>query len=252
LTLYWYDSQGCIAANTINIVAQLPLLVVMIKIFQDFPLGMWGYTPVDIWTKDGKGVTVPYERKENPVGSFQITGRRTFTADANRSKPTSTSMNATTLRRSNRNSKSKVEPQTAEPQTSSSNDEHSRENLRKDEVSQDILFLKSAWPEMARRKEPEVIMEAYKRANELLGTEAPSLTDHLPVVINFQELAYTSTKIIRCLIKSTTKDGFRVQLWMLSMKLLAIHSLDPVDFWRAFWQTLQCELSLFFIHYAFL
>jgi len=48
--------------------------------------------------------------------------------------------------------------------------------------------LKSAWPETKRRKEPEVIIEAYKRAKELLATETRSVTDHLPVHINSQEL----------------------------------------------------------------
>jgi hypothetical protein len=103
------------------------------------------------------------------------------------------------------------------------------------------FFLKSAWPETKRCKEPEVIIEAYQRAKELLGTEAQSVTDHLPVLISSQELAYTSTEIIRRLVKSTTTDGFRVQLWMLSKKLQPIHTLDPKDFWRAFWHTIRCK-----------
>ena len=211
----------------------------MIRIFQDFPLGMWGYTPVDVWTEDKNRMQVPYCRKENPVGSFQIIGRRTFTADATKKKPnqvqTATTLtSASNMRRSRR-------LRGPSPQPSSSSDEISPDH--QPEQSEDVLFLKSAWPETKRRKEPEVIVEAYKRATELLGTEAPSVTDHLPVLVNSKELAYTSTEIIRHLVKSTTTDGFRVQLWMLSKKLRPIHVLGPKDFWTAFWHTLRCKSS---------
>jgi len=68
---------------------------------------------------------------------------------------------------------------------SSSRDKHSEDTRPEDEQSEDILFLKSVWPETTRRKEPEVIIEAYKRSEALLGTEARSVTEHLPVLVNF-------------------------------------------------------------------
>ena len=214
----------------------------MIRIFQDFPLGMWGYTPIDVWTEDKNRTKVPYSRKENPVRSFQIIGRRTFTTDATKKKPnqaqTATSLrSARNARRSRRLNKRGVRSQ-----LSSSSDDNAQEN--QPEHLEDVLFLKSAWPEMKRRKEPEVIIEAYKRAKGLLGTEARSVTDHLPVLISFKELVYTSTEIIRRLVNSTTTDGFRVQLWMLSKKLQPIHALNPKDFWKAFWHTLRCKVFL--------
>jgi len=110
--------------------------------------------------------------------------------------------------------------------------------------------LKSAWPEIKRRKEPEVIGEAYKRAEKYLGTEAQSVTDHLPVLNSFEELAYTSTKIIRHLVNSPKEDGFRVQIWMLSKKLRPIHTLVPADFWKAFWHTIRCHALLWRIGIA--
>jgi len=191
---------------------------------------MWGYTPIDIWTEDEIQQKVYYCCEGARVGSFQIKGRRTFTADA-------TKISAQTT----------IPPtsSTTTPASSSSRDEHSGGAQLEHEWSEDILFLKSAWPEVNRRKEPEVIKEAYKRAEELLETEARSVTDHLPIVVNSEELAHTSTEIIRHLVRSTTADGFRVQLWMLSKKLQPIHTLDPKDFWVAFWHTLRCK-PLFF------
>jgi hypothetical protein len=206
---------------------------------------MWGYTPVDVWTEDENQKKVPYRRKENPVGSFQIIGRRTFTADATKSQPKiqAATTPTTTL---NRRRSSRLGQRGTQPQRSTSGDEHySQDQQPEDGQSSDILFLKSAWPETKRCKEPEVIMEAYKRAKELLGTEARSVTDHLPVLINSRELPYTSTEIIRRLVKSTTTTGFRVQLWMLSKKLQPIHALNPKDFWKAFWHTLRCKFSFF-------
>ena len=210
-----------------NIIEELPLLVIMIRIFEDFPLGMWGYTPIDVWAEDEKQQKVYYGCEGARVGSFQIKGCRTFTADA-------TKISAQT-----------VIPSTTTPAPSSSRDEHSEGAQLEQERSEDILFLKSAWPEVNRRKEPEVVKKAYKRAEKLLGTEARSVTEHLPIVVNSEELAYTSTEIIRHLVKSTTRDGFRVQLWMLSKKLQPIHALKPSDFWTAFWHTLRCKPFFF-------
>ena len=209
----------------------------MIGIFENFPLGMWGYTPIDIWSEDEQREKVYYSRKGASVRSFQVKGRRTFTADALK-LPAHTVTAPTTATASTTTSSGHLN----EPAQPSS----SRDGLE-DERSEDILFLKSAWPEMKRRKEPEVINIAYDRAKELLGTEAPSVTDHLPVLVNFKELAYTSTEIIRHLVKSSTTDGFRVQLWMLSKKLQPIHVLDPHEFWTAFWHTLRCKPFFFFV-----
>ena len=172
------------------------------------------------------------------MGPFQIIGRRTFTADATKEKPIQVaSLTAVpSARRSGRLNK-----QGLQPQASSSSNAHLEDNQPVDEQSAAILFLKSAWPETKRRKEPEVIKKAYKRAERLLGTEKRSVTDHLPVVVASEELAYTSTEIIRRLVKSNTIDGFRVQLWMLSKRLRPIHALEPKDFWTAFWHTLRCK-----------
>jgi len=194
---------------------------------------MWGYTPINVWTEDENQKKVYYSREGATVGSFQIKGRRTFTADATKNSP-----------------QADIPPTTATasttiPAPSSSRDEHSESTQLEHERS-DILFFKSAWPETRRRKEPDVIKTAYKRAEALLGTEARSVTDHLPVLFNSEELAYTSTKIIRDLVKSTTTSGFRVQLWILSKKLQPIHALKPSDFWMAFWHTLRCKPLFFF------
>ena len=51
------------------------------------------------------------------------------------------------------------------------------------------FFCESAWAEVKRLKEPEIIHGAYKRAKRLLGTEARSVTDHLPVPVSSRELA---------------------------------------------------------------
>ena len=185
----------------------------MIRIFEDFPLGMWGYTPIDTWTEDENQTKMHYRRQEKPLGSFQIISRRTFIADAARIPLQTTTASTPSPNAQESGCLNK------QPRLLSSCDEHSEDTRPEDKKSEDILFLKSAWPKMKWPKEPEVIIEAYKRAEALLRTEAWSVADHLPVIVNFEELAYTSTEIIRRLVKSTTTDGFCVQLWILSKKL---------------------------------
>ena len=199
---------------------------------------MWGYKPIEIWAEDENKTKVHYRRQEKPMGSFQIISRRTFTAGVTRIPLlTSASTPAPNPQRS-----SSLHTQRC---PSSLRAKHSEKTSPKDGQSENILFLKSAWPETKHRKEPEVIIEAHKRAEALLGTEADSVTDHLPVLVDFKELAYTSTQIIRCLVKSTITDGFCVQVWMLSKKLQPIHTLEPSDFWTAFWHTLRCKPFFF-------
>jgi len=195
----------CIEADKVDIIEEPPLLIVMIRTFGDFPLHMWGYTRIDVWTEDENKKRVYCGRKEKSLGSFNLISRQTFTADAIRIPVETPTPNA---------------QRCAQPRSPSSCDDHSSDTPPE---SEDIHFLKSAWPEMKRQKEPEVIREAYKRAEALLGTEARSATDHLPVLINFEGLAYTSTEIIRRLVNSSTADGFCVQLWMLSKKLQLIY-----------------------------
>ena len=64
------------------------------------------------------------------------------------------------------------------PQPSSFND-----ICLKDEQLDDILFLKSAWPDM-KCNEPKITKYAYQCAEALLGMEAWSVMDHLSVIIN--------------------------------------------------------------------
>ena len=133
MTLFWYDFQGCIEADKINIIEELPLLTVMIRIFEDFPLGMWGYTPINVWTEDENRKKVP---KGAMMGSFQIKGRPTFTADAPKI-PAQTVTAPTTMTASTTALSSHLN----EPaQPSSSHDEHSEGTQLEDERLEDILF----------------------------------------------------------------------------------------------------------------
>ena len=54
----------------------------MVQIFKNLPIGMWGYAPIDFWTEDESKTKTRYRLIEKMAGSFQIIGRRTFTANA--------------------------------------------------------------------------------------------------------------------------------------------------------------------------
>ena len=108
----------------------------MIGIFENFPLGMWGYTPIDIWSEDEQREKVYYSRKGASVRSFQVKGCRTFTADALK-LPAHTVTAPTTATASTTTSSGHLN----EPaQPSSSHDEHSEGTQLEDERLEDILF----------------------------------------------------------------------------------------------------------------
>ena len=199
---------------------------------------MWGYKPIEIWAEDENKTKVHYRRQEKPMGSFQIISRRTFTAGVTRIPLlTSASTPAPNPQRS-----SSLHTQRC---PSSLRAKHSEKTSPKDGQSENILFLKSAWPETKHRKGPEVIIEAHKRAEALLGTEADSVTDHLPVLVDFKELAYTSTQIIRCLVKSTITMGFVFRSGCSRRNSNPSIPSSPVIFGRPFGIHFDVSLSFF-------
>ncbi|KAI3605706.1 other 1 protein kinase [Moniliophthora roreri] len=222
LQLWYYDSQGCIQTHYIDILQQLPLFVVMVMIFQRFNSRMWGVRDTEIsCPEESKTYYIIEDTTKGP--RFELCGRRPFTAHVSEKQNHS-------QHPMNTRSKGDVD---AEP-----------------DPSPEEKFFKAAWPDTSRNKEPAILDEAHRRADELLQEPLRSyVKDHIPIVNTWRELSDTSTALIRCFLGLSTENG-QVQLWMTCPILEPARKLAPQAFWVALWEAIRCHYILWHIGVA--
>ncbi|KAK0449030.1 uncharacterized protein EV420DRAFT_1275397, partial [Desarmillaria tabescens] len=234
LSLRWYDTEGCIMTQSIDIIGQLPLFVVMVIILQRFDAVMWGFSDIQIsQTTENGPVSFCLESDKAKGTRFQLVGRRTFGADV-RSIPNASNT-----------------PQTTSPsfpvrQQSSQN---TLSDLPGSTRKSHPLFFKAAWPENSQDREPQIIAEAISRANQYLGEFRAYVLEHVPTVVSWQEVKFTSTAIIRQLLCLPVERS-RTLLWMVCHKLYSIEKCNGRDFWKGFWELIRCHYLLWCIGVA--
>ncbi|KAK0207155.1 hypothetical protein DFS33DRAFT_647844 [Desarmillaria ectypa] len=302
LSLRWYDTEGCIVTQPIDIIGQLPLFVVMVIMLQRFDAAMWGLSDIRISQTTENG-PVPFylesDKAKRPL--FQLVGRRTFGADAwlsddaKISPPPLVSVTSVPSAATSHvldGSEQSIAPQgphdalsnthiaTSMPPSPGStptlpkkwcsnylNASNTPQNtpssfpvLQQSPLSilpntpdstrkPQPLFFKAAWPENSQDREPQIIAEAISRANQYLGEFKAYVIEHIPTVVGWQEVKYTSTTIIRQLAGLHAEHS-RTLLWMVSHKLHPITDCDGQDFWKAFWELIRCHYLLWCIGVA--
>ncbi|EEB90272.1 hypothetical protein MPER_11539, partial [Moniliophthora perniciosa FA553] len=223
LRLWYYDYECCIQTHHIDILQELPLFVVMVMIFQRFDRRMWGVRDTKIsCAEESKTYRIIEETEYGP--RFELCGRRLFTAyvsgdvqDSCMPKDSDADSHWISTR-----AKAKADAQPASEKQ----------------------FFKAAWPEVPRKKEPAILDEARRRADELLQEPFRSyVKDHIPKMDAWEELPDTSTVLIRCFLGLSTENS-RVQIWMVSTILTPAQMLAPRAFWVALWEAIRCHYLL--------
>ncbi|KAH6904249.1 hypothetical protein BKA70DRAFT_1226901 [Coprinopsis sp. MPI-PUGE-AT-0042] len=233
LTLKWYDSQGCISTNPIDIVAQLPLVVVMIIIFQRFDHRMRGTACIDL-KACLNGVEVPLDVPFDFHSPWQLKGSHTVaTSPVARGKGINKPANSPTTH-GHYPGQSRLGPTST-----------MTESLKD-------TFLKFSWREETRDPEGLVIKTAKERATYYLPLKKCSpewVTSHLPDVKLYEEYETLSTRHIRACLGLDTVQS-RIPTLMLSKKLHALNELEPRDFRKVIWQLIRCHSLLWKIGIA--
>ncbi len=275
LSLRWYDSEGCIMTQPIDIIGQLPLFVVLIIILQRFDAAMWGL-PVIQTTENGP-VSFYLESDKARGTLSQLVGRRTFGAGAwsfpvlggseqsiapqglhdtssnapitTSTPPCPSSMSTLPMRRCLGRLKDRNLP----PKTSSTVTHQGYRVSPGSTREPRSLFFKEAWPENSRDRESEIVAEAIPRANQYLDEFKTYILETIPTVVSCQEVKHTPTGIIRPLL-GLSDERSRTLLWMVSHKLDSIVDLHklPNDlkapaFWKAFWELIRCTFYSFLV-----
>ena len=120
------------------------------------------------------------------------------------------------------------------------------------------LFFKSCWTECSRIIEPHIIETAHRRAKMHLPSKYCDMVSlHIPEVVSYRKDDRESTSIIRLLMMKSgavfaklrlkdIKNRARVRVIMITRRLDILEELDPVDFWRCFWDCIRCTCALTF------
>ncbi|TFK16791.1 hypothetical protein FA15DRAFT_629214 [Coprinopsis marcescibilis] len=228
LSLKWYDPQGCIETEPIDIVEQLPVLVATMVLFQRFGTRMRGITPLDL-KATVNGREHQYDIPSNISVPWKLKGRRCVI-----SKPVAKCTVDEPMKQGNADA-----------------DEVTRSSTK---LPDDLkhTFFKFSWREEERDGEGDIISCAMERAEKHLGKFAKDVTNHLPDVLHYKAHDKLSTKFIRQFagvgIEGT--QGSRVPCEMLSKEMKPLDELPPDDFFAKIWGVIRCHFLLWKIGVA--
>jgi hypothetical protein len=215
LTLRWYDAQGAIATEPIDIIAQLPLLVMTVQLLQRFGPRMRGNATVDL-KLPLNGVSVPFELPETSRPKWQLKGRRGVVG-------TPVTPSQKPVRIPTHKYGTRARSKATAPLVNPFND----------------LFSKLSWREDHQKSEASIIALARERARQYLPNPE-HVTDHLPAVKFAEDYEAFSTCHIRRHLNLDTQ-GARVPSIMVMQNLKPFDDVEPSDFTTLLWQAIRCE-----------
>ncbi|RXW24071.1 hypothetical protein EST38_g1775 [Candolleomyces aberdarensis] len=220
LSLRWHDAQGYISTHPIDIVAQLPLLVVIILFFQRFGDRMRGNSGINLLEAEANGKKFKYVIPDDVHSGLELKGRRRVTATPLVERP-----------------------------PASAHSRYTRQNARAANAADclplddDLFFKLSGWREHTRQSEGFVVQTAKERAVQLLGENAGDVLNHLPDIEHFENYPLFSTGYIRkCL--GLGIGGARIPSSLLADRLAPLEEVEPDDFPLRMWEIIRCHYFL--------
>lgn len=210
LSLRWYDAQGCFESESIDIEEQLPILAVMLVIFQRFDRRMWGLD-----SKEVKIGNETFQLEPDSRCRFELIGRRMFGSPAVRVSEKGTPELKDEMPLFFKSSWVKCcdakEPDTVKLV-------HERANT----------LLPEKYRKMVIDHVPTVI------ASQVCSKGTTSI---------IRLLVKEADESIRFSEKDVRKHA-RERVWMVSRKLEPTHGSSPSEFWWVFWEILRCTFRL--------
>ncbi|KAJ2925917.1 hypothetical protein H1R20_g11178, partial [Candolleomyces eurysporus] len=217
LSLRWYDAQGTIATFPIDIAAQLPLVVVMIVLFQRFGDRMRG------------------------IGDFklegEVDGRNFRLSILDTARSGWKLMGATATHRVER------------PLVASHCVQNSHATVTDDPLLPDQALLKLSWREEVRDCEGAIIQTARERVVKCLGDNAGDVLNHLPDIGDFEDYSLFSTRHIRELLGLGT-EGACVPSALFSEQLVPLKDVHLDESPARMWEIIRCHYLLWQIGIA--
>lgn len=206
----WYDAQGCFESEPIDIVEQMPQLVVMLILLQRFNKRMWGLSTENVESE--KGTFLP---DRGTRCRFELVGRRTFGSPAMRVAESSASNAKDEMPLFYKSSWVKC---TDLKEPDAINVAHERANT----------LLPEKFRKMVTDHIPTVI------ASRVCSEQSTS-TIRLLIGEVMESVQFT---------KEDLRKHARVRVWLVTQKLEPIEGLDPPDFWQTFLKLLRCTYFL--------
>lgn len=233
VSVRWYDAECCVESMSFNIFEHLPVFVLMTLIFQRFTHRVW-----ELEQRNAPNV-------ECCLAPRRSLGRHALASPARPRRTTRTQSSLVEtkyqpLRRSARTGKHPgcrdarrlTNPCPPDPKAEPPDLSYP-------------LCSKISWAEASRTKEPDIINTAHERAKALLpGRYCKMVTDHIPEVVASQVFDEETTMDVARLVQLDTKASDRVKVVLVMRRLRPITDLEPVDFWKVFWDINRCACIL--------
>lgn len=284
LTLHWFDAQGCLESEPIDIFKQLPLFVTMVVILQRFTPHNWGLSQ-----RDKSRVTIEgreFRLEENNQTLYQLHGRRTYVAFANdppvtpgtedtgpppQRNPTGHIPRRSTRRKATvaaaegeaegkipaQNTEPRGDPLVTEPAETNATGEEAVANEDDQSTSKGTAgyCFKNYDMEVTRAPEFVTVKLVLARVEQHLPAEYREMvTNHLPDIVVGEECHGVTTADIRLhaklagglsgLSEAEIMERARVRISMLSRKLEHVSNLSPPELWKVFWEIMRCACAL--------
>jgi Fungal protein kinase len=216
LSFRWYDAQGCIASKAVDMVAQLPFVVMTVALLQRFDSSMRGRGNFDLSIPlEGKQVQFHLPADVRP--HWELLGRHGACAVPIPITPIASVPSHSRPTRARSAAAANAE---------------SAEALA-------MLFFKISWRLEHVASEVSVIQIARERAKHYLP-HPEYVLDHMPDVESNRDYHTFSTCHIREYLSLDT-DSARVPSTLVMQKFQELDSLDAENFQRYIWQIIRCE-----------
>lgn len=212
LSLRWYDAQGCFQSESIDIVEELPVFVVMLIIFQRFNKRMWGIDTETVESTDGT-----FQPDRETRCRFELIGRRTFASPAVRVAELGV--------------------------------ENTKDEVPLFYKSSWVKCIDSKEPDtinIAHERANTLLPEKYRNmVTDHIPTVIASQVCIKQSTSTIRLLVRDVDESVQFKVEDIRKHA-RVRVWIVSRKLEPSEDLDAPTFWRIFWELLRCTHPFLF------
>ena len=253
LWVSWFDREGVITSDFIDLSEQLPLVLVLLLVLQRFGRRQWGEIPelgsekhsvlLHSVTEGGalrkEEVGVDFYPEDGVYSGWSLLGRATTVIGAS----TGRKGNSGLAEERHVGAQSGVGGDTAETMVDGDSEDDYR-RARDDIIKAHNLVLKIYWPETWRNREWEIVTHA-----RTLGKTDKFIRGHVPEVKYARDFDQYSTRYIRDFLdlQDDKQAGTRTLRLVVMDRLRPIHDLRGEQLWDAFWECFACRC--FFVQF---
>ena len=208
LSLQWYDAQGCIQSDAIDVMEETPLFVTLIMVLQRLDRMMWGISQGALKVVE-HGVGSSAELNTECRGRFELVGRRSYCASVTKSEEDTAATTSFFLK----------------SRWAEERQEYKEPDIIRIAHDRASKLLPKEYRDMITMHIPDVV------ASGECTTEST-----MRIRLLMKKAGGLEDMCIDCIYQYA-----RVQVVLVTKKLQPVDDLSPIEFWRVFWDIIRCK-----------